>query len=94
MKQFKIQKIGEFLPDFFKEQIDLALQKIKDENNLPGFDKEMIKNEKEPAINFGEHFYSGIHMIYLIKNYSKEVGKLHCFFSTDRTYLNIWAIAL
>jgi hypothetical protein len=92
MKQFKIQKIGEFSSDIFNEEIKLALQKIKDENYFPDFGQKIIKNDIESAVHLGGNLYSGNHLIFQIENYSEPVGKLHCFLSSDKTFINIMVV--
>lgn len=92
MKPFKIQKTGEFTSDIFNDEIKLAIQKIKDENYLQGFGQEIIKNNFESAVNFNGELYSGEYLIFQIQNYSKPIGRLNCFFSSDKTFLSIMAV--
>jgi len=89
VKKFKIQKSGEFSSDILNEEIKLALQKIKNEKYLPVFGQKIIKNVIEPALHLGGNLYSGNYMIFQIENYCEAVGNLHCFLSSDNTFINI-----
>ncbi|NMH26491.1 hypothetical protein [Flavobacterium silvaticum] len=92
MNPFKIQKTGEFSSDTFNDEIKSALQKIKDENYLPGFGQEIIKNDVESAVHLNGELYSGNYLIFQIQNHSEPMGHLHCFLSLDKTFLSIIAI--
>jgi len=92
MKEFKIQKTGEFSSDIFNEEIKLALERIKSENYLPGFTQELIKNDIESAMYLGGELRYGNYIIFQIENYTEPMGRLHCFLSADKSFISIMAV--
>jgi len=92
MRPFKIQKTGEFTTELYNEELGKAFEKLREENYISGFGKEIIKDQIEPAMAFGGKMYKGLHTIFQIQNHTEPIGVLNCFISLDRTFIYIVAI--